>query len=276
MINSILGVIVLVLLVRLATKASAGSILGAGVLLFILLVCSYLLLRVSEDRGEPHGASRGFVGRGHVPPLPDASALRLTKSRIDLGEERSVGEEGGEQDQDRAESTPAKPDWVNHPPKRVGNVTRRVVASDPFSTVEECHAQLEGLLQGAVHERLQDLIGEGPEFLSPQIGLGYIVQEICQDEFTETVSASFGEMRRMHVLMEFNPAVDAYLLAAQEKTERRHRLGVVGQFAAAVVGLLLLVYGLLKFDTWTHGYYTKRLLVGVPGVIIAVAVLFWS
>ncbi len=43
-----------------------------------------------------------------------------------------------------------------------------------------------------------------------------------------------------------------------------------GLLAAAVLGLLGAVYGLLKIDTWTKGYYTKRLFLGVPAVIMAI------
>jgi hypothetical protein len=31
-----------------------------------------------------------------------------------------------------------------------------------------------------------------------------------------------------------------------------------------------LVWGLLKVDTWTKGYYSKRLFFGVPAVIIGI------
>ena len=32
-------------------------------------------------------------------------------------------------------------------------------------------------------------------------------------------------------------------------------------------------YGLLKVDTWTKGYYTKRLFLGVPAAIIGFVAL---
>jgi hypothetical protein len=45
--------------------------------------------------------------------------------------------------------------------------------------------------------------------------------------------------------------------------------------ATLVVGGLALAYGLLKVDTWTRGYYSKRLFVGVPAAIIGVVWLLW-
>lgn len=284
---------VFLLLVYPATKAR-GRTVSVALGTFVALALAWGIL--SQFRAPPSDWAYpiGTVlsdGTSMEEPAISNQELwnQLTKSRIELVEEKPANKNRDkEEEQDSTASAPAKPDWVDHPPKRIGNVTRRVVASGPFSTVEECYAQLEALLQGAVRERVQTLLANRARLSmlaidldsfgvdSFDIGLKYIVREICQDEFTETVSASFGEMKRVHVLLEFNPAVDGYLLAEWQKTERRHRLGVVGQFAAAVLSLLLLVYGLLKFDSWTQGHYTKRLLVGLPAVIIAVAVLFLS
>jgi hypothetical protein len=34
-----------------------------------------------------------------------------------------------------------------------------------------------------------------------------------------------------------------------------------------------MAWGLLKIDSWTKGYYTKRLFIGVPAVIIGIIAL---
>ena len=39
---------------------------------------------------------------------------------------------------------------------------------------------------------------------------------------------------------------------------------------------VVLGFVLLQVDTWTRGYYTKRLLVGVPVVIIALSFLLFA
>ena len=48
---------------------------------------------------------------------------------------------------------------------------------------------------------------------------------------------------------------------------------MVGAGAGSVLGLIGLVFGLLKVDTWTKGYYTKRLFLGVPAAIIGLLAL---
>ena len=105
------------------------------------------------------------------------------------------------------------------------------------------------------------------------IGLDYIMSEICREEYTETVSSSVGDMKRVHVLMEFDSAIDNHLRAAWQRYERLDRLSSVGGIAGLVLAGLATVFGLLKFDTWTRGYYTKRLLIGVPSAIIAIILL---
>jgi len=282
---------VFLLLVYLATKAKGrtiGIVLGAGIL---LMMFSFLFTgRSSQRRGTQASylpTIEVAVEKTDVDPHISNKELwdRLTKSHIDLSEEKTVREEDNiKEDQtpeeDNTESKPTKPDWVKNPPKRVGNLFRRVVSSEQYYTTEECHQHLEQQLQRAARERVQTLVADGdvqsifaPDPDSFGIGLGYIMREICQDEYTETLTASFGEMKRVYVLMEFSPAVENHLLAEWKEHERRHRLGVVGIFAAATLSLLAGVYGLLRFDTWTRGYYTKRLLVGVPVVIIVAVVL---
>ena len=59
--------------------------------------------------------------------------------------------------------------------------------------------------------------------------------------------------------------------------ERESRLTAIGLLSGSVLGMIGLVFGLLKVDTATKGYYSKRLFLGVPAAIIglfALAVAF--
>jgi hypothetical protein len=108
------------------------------------------------------------------------------------------------------------------------------------------------------------------------IGIDFIRREIVppDGEFMETVQRSVGPMKRLYTRLEFTPSVDAQLKAAWVKSEQGSRvaaMGITGGLALALVGL---VYGLLQVDTWTKGYYSKRLFLGVPALIILIAVVF--
>ncbi len=93
-------------------------------------------------------------------------------------------------------------------------------------------------------------------------------------QYFETVQRSFGPMHRLYTQIEFTPSVDKELRRRWEGYARKDRLVAVGFGAGGILGLLGFVFGLLKVDTWTKGYYTKRLFLGVPAVIIGLGTLF--
>jgi hypothetical protein len=84
----------------------------------------------------------------------------------------------------------------------------------------------------------------------------------------EKVDRSFGEMLKLYTEIEFTPGVDNELRQHWQISQRRERFAFVGLGASSVLGLLGLAWGLLKVDTWTKGYYTKRLFIGVPLAVI--------
>ncbi len=100
------------------------------------------------------------------------------------------------------------------------------------------------------------------------IGIDFIRREIARKEYVETVERSVGPMKQLYVQVEFSPSIDQELRQRWDELRRQNRFAIVGAGAGSVLGLLGLVFGLLKVDTWTKGYYTKRLFFGVPAAII--------
>lgn len=221
-------------------------------------------------------------------PSLDALWDKLTKSIIDLGDEaastpssedkavkEAVGKTFG-----LGENKQLPPPWVTTPPKWVGQVYRESVSSDPFVSEEECRRQLETVqIPQSVARRIEQLasaqVGHEVKVVNPfalGIGLDYIFREVCRDDFTGTVDSSVGEMKKTHVLLEYNPSVDKDLVEAWLRTERHARLESFGTIAGLSLCGLAAVYGLLRFDTWSRGYYTKQLIVGGVLGIIAVVV----
>jgi hypothetical protein len=175
-----------------------------------------------------------------------------------------------------------RPSWLESPPTLVGNTQRMVVSSDPFTSVEECYAQLRDKLRTTVHRRILDLGAAAsgrhsvyvPDCESLGIGIEYILSELCPEkEYIETVSTSVGDMKRAHALLEFTPPQDEFLVDRWRDFARVESVRVVAILSGLVLAGLAFVYGLIRLDTWTRGYYTKRLFIGVPAVIIAVLAL---
>lgn len=174
------------------------------------------------------------------------------------------------------------PHWVLSPNKVVGGVYRQVVASDPFVTEAECRRQLESeLLPNVVSNRLEQLLESKihrkvrvENLVQYGIGMDFILSEICADEFTATVDSSVGPMKKIYVLMEFNSWVDGAIVAKWTRHESDTRLARFGKIAGLTLAGLASVWGLLRFDTYSRGYYSKQLLGGSVLAIIALAIFF--
>jgi hypothetical protein len=108
---------------------------------------------------------------------------------------------------------------------------------------------------------------------SAGITLDFVRREIAKDEYLEAVQRSVGPMMKLYTLVEFSPGVDRDLRIYWDSYRRQERLAAVGFGAGGILSLLGLTYGLLKVDTWTKGYYTKRLFLGVPAAIIGLVAL---
>jgi hypothetical protein len=145
----------------------------------------------------------------------------------------------------------------------------------PYKTVEECYKNLDGPLYRVTSQYMTQLLGmpyQLDEWLLPRMGIhsGYIRGEIGRDEYVRTIESSFGPMKEMYVLLEFSPTVDRELKNAWYTYRREDNMIGVAATSGAVLGFLVLVFGLLQIDTWTKGYYSKRLFLGVPLAIIGV------
>jgi len=249
------------------------TLLGALLIIGILMLLMFLLLGVSRRFNDPHRDKANAESTHESQEISTEEMWnRLTEARIPLD-----GETASEADAETVKAP--RPDWFEKPPARVGDVYRVVVFSEPFTTVDECYAQLEQRFPVEVQRRLEKLVPASQRpFVGPQavddmgITLDYIMREICQKEFTETLDSSVGNMKRVHVLMEFTPDVEDHLRRSWQSLLRQDGLVVVAKFAALVLAALASIYGLLQIDTLTRGYYSKRLLVGASAAIIAIAV----
>ena len=172
-----------------------------------------------------------------------------------------------------------KPDWVVNPPKQIGNVRKFVVVSDPFLTVEECRRDADGKMQNVALNRACELSGAGTRRSGAatlaDLGLGgdYVRRELCTDEYIDVVDSSVGEMRKTYSLVEFNESQDALLIDRARSYTRQEGLFDVTLIGGGLLASVATLFGLLKVDTWTRGYYTKRLFLGVPAAIITVLTL---
>jgi hypothetical protein len=230
-----------------------------------------------------------FSKNGSLVPLQNIASLRLVST-------------------DSAQEGP-RPAWVDEPPPRSGRVLRQVVLAGEYSTLEECRERADVLISLVVWDHLQSLIrsagywandyhypklrydaegridgwvgdqywessipyglarmGLGPDFIRRQIVPG-------NGEYVETVQRSVGPMMRLYTRLEFTPEIDAQMKRAWVASQQGRRVATAGAWGAGILGVVVLAWGLLKVDTLTKGYYSKRLFLGVPAAILGLVYL---
>jgi hypothetical protein len=200
------------------------------------------------------------------------------------------------------------PEWVDDEPgPEAPNSWREVIVTDEYATTEECRQATDILLLLKTADRARSL-GDVPFFEADRpsltfdrgmvrlddtiifdkrnrrywrddrlqmlqemgIGIDDVRRSIILDQHMASRESprSMGTMYKQYTLVEFTPEFSNELRRASNNYLRKERFEMVGAGAGSVLGLLGLVFGLLKIDTWTKGYYSKRLFIGVPAAII--------
>jgi hypothetical protein len=161
-------------------------------------------------------------------------------------------------------------------------VFRKTLEIGPHHTLDE----IQGELPLQVDQALRDFMNEQlPPNASQIIHLppGYSVDHgVLADRWLEqhpTDQFSFGEpMHTLHVLVQVDRDTRDDLQARYDAAVVQHRVGAFGLGGGLLLALLGTLYGYLKLDTATKGYYTGRLrlaagLTGLAAAGTAVAIV---
>lgn len=175
-------------------------------------------------------------------------------------------EEWGSESKAAAEPAPdsPRPAWVDEvaiPTRDI--VYKKAITIGRYNTLEEIQA----LLPQQVDEALRNFMREAlPRGAAEVVKLppGYAVDHgVLADRWLETHPAaehSFSEpMYSLHVLTQVDKATRDDLHARFEAAVVDHRVGMMGLGGGLLLALLGTLYGYLKLDTLTQGYYTGRL-----------------
>lgn len=287
----LIGVIVVVGLV--AALFSSRSWLGAlGAFVALLLVGGAMFVAVAGYFFVGRSVSTRVVTRDSTkPPVPpDAPAMRIESPR-------SVSAEAPEPiDAERATtnvasppSGPAKPlsaeaigttepvtpsaataeagivhalgglpEWAHGGDRLVDGVYRMPVSIGPYPSAADCDREKPQAFADAVKRYANEYLTEGAgERVS--IPTAYINQHIYRTTAEEWRETSLGRMVIAHHLLEFDDGVRHHIEDVYRESLVAQRLKYAGLGAAGVFGLLATVFGYLKLDTLSRGYYTGRL-----------------
>lgn len=279
------------------TWAAALSVLGGllfcGVLGICLLVGIYSF-RGGAFRSEPVAERSLDVTRRPVAPLapppepvPSAAAPSLPQYKTEapgngplLAEADTPGivlttTAQPEAAHDSSTSNGAAnghdglPEWVTAGQRRVGDVYRMPITIGPYSTRQECDVEQRKLLREAVDRYVNISIGDGASDYV-HLPLPYIYQNIVRADVEEHRPSSVGPMLYVHNLLEFDRAVNDHIQVVYRQALVAERLKYAGVGTAGLFGLLATVFGYLKLDTLSRGYYTGRLRLAAAAAILGI------
>lgn len=233
------------------------GVLGGGLVLFAVLI----MMRVNYQKVPVQRTAGPGGTAGAVASLDGPTPVRVGGS--DSGSPALA-----ERELSPTEETD-RPAWVDREAWREGDVYRMVVVSDPFTTRGECERDLGGRIVEAAQEYAGRLLGPTAE---TRLGItpAYVWERAHEEEWTEDLQSSVGPMKRVHVLLKFDTAVRSDLEARWQQFVLAGRLGLAGGGAALVLLLVGTLFGYLKLDTATRGYYTGRLQLAAATLILGV------
>lgn len=170
---------------------------------------------------------------------------------------------------------PAWVDEVSLPTRDM--LLRKVIKVGRYSSLDEIQYVLPRQVDVALREFMRDsLPGNAASVI--KLPPGYAVDHgVLADRWLETHPAeehSFGEpMYTLHVLIQVDRATRDDLQARYEASVVEYRIGAIGLGGGLLLALLGTLYGYLKLDTATQGYYTGRLRLaaGLTGLSAAAA-----
>jgi len=163
-----------------------------------------------------------------------------------------------------------RPDWVDKPPRRVGDAYQMSVSTEPYTTRLECEARIPNLLQEALNQFLEKSSGR------ESMGLVKLradqLRQLVMAEWEEPYQSSVGMMTRIHLLLNFDQKAKGLIDDALHMNIFATRAAVTGTGLVGVWLLLGTIWGYLKMDLNTKGVYRKRLRAAAGLAILVIVV----
>ena len=160
----------------------------------------------------------------------------------------------------------------------VGDAYQMSIASDPYTTRQECDDQLPAALQKAV-DRYVDVYLDGQAAGKIRLPVAYLRKHLVKEEWEEVRHTSVGPMISLHVLLQFDRKVKDRILEENQRAIIARRLWIAGVWLTAGLTLMAVVYGYLKIDLATSGRHRGSLRLAAATAIlgmVAVAMVLWT
>ena len=145
-----------------------------------------------------------------------------------------------------AGGTAARPAWVDALPQLVDDVYQMAVVVGPYTTRQECDANLPEAIQEAFDQYVEVCLGP-EEIDAVRLPAEYLRQQLVKDQWEEVRQHSIGPMTQLHVLLQFDRKVKDRVVEEHRQAVVAHRLRLAGVGLVTALGLLAAAFGYLKF-----------------------------
>ena len=251
-----------------AVRVSLLVVVGLGMMMLVLVVFrlkeanspqrSMIATEISDDSWN--------IPTRHV-------AKRDVKAASPPASARGIPVEAEEQSKVNASKDDAKPPaWANKPPRVVGDSYEMEIVLGPYTTRQECDADVPGELQKALNHYAEMCLGE-PAASKIALPTDYLRRHLVKDQWEEIrPSLIVGRnMTQLHLRLQFDPEMKDRILEEHRRGIVAARLWMLGVGSAALLGLLAVIFGYLKADLSTAGAYRGRLRLTAALAILGLA-----
>jgi hypothetical protein len=174
-----------------------------------------------------------------------------------------------------AESTSAAegkqpPAWLTSTPGLERDTYYTTVVVGPYKTIRECEEELPAELQKATNAYVDSYLGAGASKVV-HIPPAYIQDHLVKDRYvqeSQSDTPTVGAMLNLYVRLGFDRRIKTQMQRMHGDADIENRLLSVAGGAGAVLLVLGTLFGYLKLDTMTRGYYTRRLQFAAAVVIL--------
>ena len=248
------------------TRPAGIVLVMVGLLLVVGLAVLSVLVRLAEARRpiEPviTISHNDIVTSLKPTSSPVESPVTPSKEKLAAPSDKKPGTAA-------PSAAPDRPQWVDRPPARVGDVYQMSVTVGPYTTRLECDANLPEAIDKAVAEYAE--ISEGAELARyARLPAEIVRQQLLKDQWEETYKASFGPMVRLHALLEFDHKINDELKSQCRRAVVAGRLWKTGVGVAGLLALLGVGLAYLKLDLASGGTHRRVLQLAAALAILGV------
>jgi uncharacterized integral membrane protein len=276
-IAAIVGLLILV--VNRGGRALAAIVLGGVGLLFAFAAVS-MLLYMARSRGvqmadgplyplPPRVATVHSAPTVVAPrPVPVPEISGSIPVELEVASSPSATQPGAVQPAE----TPA-PAWVGQPARLSpdGAYQAEVVIGPYEPTDPEIQRRLARDLRAALDDYVEAHLGEGAsrrvQFSAVELR-DMLVRETWEEPY-QSETPGLGPMVRIHAQLTFDDAARRRIEQRHRDTVVESRLAYTGTIAGLALAVLAALFGYLKLDTLTRGFYSGRLKAAAGAVILA-------